>query len=33
MPFEGWELPGRILATLVGGRIAYRAESMAGSAR
>jgi len=26
-PFEGWELPGRILWTLVGGRTAYRAET------
>ena len=33
MPFEGWELPGRILATLVNGRVAYRAEIPAGSAR
>jgi dihydroorotase len=33
MPFEGWELSGRILLTLVGGRAAYRAEVAAGSAR
>ena len=33
MPFEGWELSGRILATLVNGRVAYRAEIPAGSAR
>ena len=23
-PFEGWQLPGRVLLTIVGGRIAYR---------
>jgi dihydroorotase len=33
MPFEGWELSGRILFTLVGGKVAYRAEVEAGSAR
>jgi dihydroorotase len=33
MPFEGWELPGRILSTLVNGRVAYRADTMAGSVR
>jgi dihydroorotase len=33
MPFEGWELPGRILVALVGGRVTYRAEMPAGSAR
>ena len=33
MPFEGWELSGKILATLVGGRVTYRAETPAGSAR
>ncbi len=33
MPFEGWELSGKILITLVGGRVTYRAESLAGSAR
>jgi dihydroorotase len=33
MPFEGWELSGRILLTLVGGRAAYRVEVAAGSAR
>jgi dihydroorotase len=33
MPFEGWELPGRILVTLVDGRVTYRAEALAGSAR
>jgi len=26
-PFDGWELPRRIEATVVGGRIAYRAEN------
>jgi dihydroorotase len=26
-PFEGWELTGRVLMTLVGGRTAYRAET------
>ncbi|HEU4724624.1 MAG TPA: dihydroorotase [Candidatus Eisenbacteria bacterium] len=33
MPFEGWELSGKILITLVGGAVTYRAESLAGSAR
>lgn len=33
MPFEGWELSGKILITLVGGSVTYRAESLAGSAR
>jgi dihydroorotase len=23
-PFEGWDLPGRVLYTVVGGRIAYQ---------
>ena len=32
MPFEGWELSGRILLTLVGGRPAYRADVPAGRA-
>jgi|KBSSwiStaDraftv2_1062776.scaffolds.fasta_scaffold08653_10 dihydroorotase len=26
-PFDGWELPGRVLWTLVGGRTAYKAET------
>ncbi len=25
-PFEGWELPGRVLLTVVGGRVTHRAE-------
>ncbi len=33
MPFEGWELSGKILITLVGGSVTYRAETLAGSAR
>jgi dihydroorotase len=33
MPFEGWELSGRILLTIVGGAVTHRAEAMAGSAR
>jgi dihydroorotase len=32
-PFDGWELPGRIVLTLVGGRIAYRAEASEASLR
>jgi dihydroorotase len=32
-PFEGWELPGRILWTLVGGRTAYRAETFEATLR
>ena len=26
-PFEGWDLPGQVLLTIVGGRICYRAET------
>lgn len=33
MPFEGWELSGKILITLMGGAVTYRAESLAGSTR
>jgi len=25
-PFTGWQLQGKAVATIVGGRIAYRAE-------
>ncbi len=28
-PFDGWNLPGRILLTVVGGRVTYRAEAEA----
>jgi dihydroorotase len=24
-PFDGWQLTGKVIATIVGGRIAYRA--------
>jgi len=26
-PFDGWDLPGQVLFTIVGGRICYRAET------
>ena len=26
-PFDGWELPGQVLLTMVGGRVTYRAET------
>jgi len=32
-PFEGWELPGRVLLTMLGGRVTHRAMAMEGSAR
>jgi dihydroorotase len=32
-PFEGWELPGQVLLTIVGGRICYRAETSEATVR
>jgi len=32
-PFEGWELPGRVLLTVVGGRPVYRADLAEATAR
>ncbi len=32
-PFEGWELPGRVALTMLGGRITYRAAALETSAR
>jgi dihydroorotase len=32
-PFDGWELPGRVLWTLVGGQTAYRAETSGATLR
>jgi dihydroorotase len=32
-PFEGWELPGRVLLTVVGGRAVYRADLAEATAR
>jgi dihydroorotase len=29
-PFKGWELPGRVTHTLVGGRLVYKADSALG---
>jgi len=28
-PFEGWELRGQVLCTIVGGRVVHRAEGIA----
>jgi dihydroorotase-like cyclic amidohydrolase len=25
-PFDGWQLTGKVVATVVGGRIVYRAD-------
>ena len=33
MPFEGWELPGHVLLTMLGGRVTHRAEAPLASAR
>jgi len=32
-PFQGWELPGQVLMTMLGGRVTYRAEALLASAR
>jgi len=32
-PFEGWELPGQVLLTMVGGRVTYRPDAVPASAR
>lgn len=32
-PFEGWELPGRIRLTMVGGRVTHRADAVGASVR
>lgn len=32
-PFEGWDLPGRVLMTIVGGRIAYQTATSEASLR
>ncbi|HEY6052073.1 MAG TPA: amidohydrolase family protein, partial [Thermoanaerobaculia bacterium] len=32
-PFEGWEIPGQVLLTIVGGRICYRAETSEATVR
>jgi dihydroorotase len=32
-PFEGWDLPGRVLMTVVGGRIAYQTATSEASLR
>jgi dihydroorotase len=32
-PFEGWELPGRVLLTVVAGRAVYRADLAEATAR
>jgi dihydroorotase len=32
-PFEGWELPGRVLVTLVGGRVVHRAAAAEATTR
>ena len=32
-PFQGWELPGQVLVTMLGGRVTYRAEALLASTR
>ncbi|HZI89019.1 MAG TPA: dihydroorotase [Candidatus Polarisedimenticolia bacterium] len=32
-PFEGWELPGRVLLTMLDGRVTYRGDSVQASVR
>jgi dihydroorotase-like cyclic amidohydrolase len=32
-PFEGWELPGQVLLTMLDGRVTHRAEAALTSAR
>jgi dihydroorotase len=32
-PFEGWELPGRTLLTMLGGKVTYRAQAQEVSTR
>jgi dihydroorotase len=32
-PFQGWELPGQVLVTMLGGRVTYRAETLLAGAR
>jgi dihydroorotase len=32
-PFDGWELPGRVVLTIVGGRVTYRAGAIEASVR
>jgi dihydroorotase len=32
-PFEGWELPGQVLLTIMGGRVTHRAETVPAAAR
>lgn len=32
-PFEGWELPGQVLLTILGGRVTHRAEAVPAAAR
>ena len=32
-PFEGWELPGHVLLTMVGGRVTYRPDAVPASTR
>jgi len=32
-PFQGWELPGQVLVTMMGGRVTYRAETLLAGAR
>jgi dihydroorotase len=32
-PFEGWELPGHVLLTMLDGRVTYRGEALQTSAR
>jgi dihydroorotase len=32
-PFEGWELPGQVMLTMVGGRVTYRPDAVPASAR
>lgn len=32
-PFDGWELPGRVLLTILGGRITFRSEAVETSVR
>ena len=32
-PFQGWELPGQVLMTVLNGRVTFRAETLLASAR
>ena len=32
-PFEGWELPGQVMLTMVGGRVTYRPDAVPASAQ